>query len=444
VVVLTLFIGLLNLCVGYAIAVSLGYGPPSLFDAWEGLTFDPHQVSPTQPAQDTPAKRDDEAPDEHTEGQPEEQIDGAEETPPSDQTDEDGADSDESANEEIKMLDEKFVEASVLNFKVAMIKSGITLSNIDTTLRANGGEFNRETIRDCLNELQADCSAYMVEQDMAATRFRERIGELGELAAMGEDVEMTILEETAQIETSVSNLTHMDFETDLDAAGKRLLEEIHNLRTARHKLQDSQDVAFLAIARQEKRLDNVEDRLKNDPLTRMPNRIGLETTLDRWWKDGWHRTRGLCFMLFDIDRFGSVNEDYGSLCGDRIIFHIAQSIATESGEGSVVGRFSGQRFLVVLKDIDARGAAKKAEHIRLLIEQTAFTHSTGKIQLTLTGSVIKVDQGDMPEPLIERLEKAIDQARLSGPNQSYLHDGKNAKLIELPNLQAEPRTIKVS
>jgi len=387
---------------------------------------------------------DDEVPDEQTGTEPQEQIDESEEAPPSDEADENEVDSDEAADGEMEMLDEKFVEASVLNFKVAMIKSGITLSKIDTMLRAGGGEFGRETIRDCLNELQADCSAYMVEQDIAATRFRERIGELGELAAMGEDVEMTILEETAQIETSVSNLTHMDFETDLDAAGKRLLEEIHNLRTARHKLQDSQDTAFLAIARQEKRLDNVEDRLKNDALTRMPNRIGLETTLDRWWKDGWHRTRDLCAMLFDVDRFGNVNENYGSLCGDRIIYHIAQLIAAESGEDSLVGRFSGQRFLVVLKDVGPRTAARKAEQIRVSIEQTGFAHSTGKIQLTLTGSVTEVGQSDTPESLIERLEKTIHQARLSGPNQSYLHGGEKTKLIELSSLHVEPRTIKVS
>jgi len=36
-VFLTLVIAILNLCLGYALAVHLGYGPPSFFDAWEIL-----------------------------------------------------------------------------------------------------------------------------------------------------------------------------------------------------------------------------------------------------------------------------------------------------------------------------------------------------------------------------------------------------------------------
>lgn len=36
-VFLTLVIGLLNVCLGYALAVYLGYGPPGLPESWEAL-----------------------------------------------------------------------------------------------------------------------------------------------------------------------------------------------------------------------------------------------------------------------------------------------------------------------------------------------------------------------------------------------------------------------
>ena len=39
-VLLTLVIGLLNIGLGYALAVRYGYGPPSLMDAWEVLLAD--------------------------------------------------------------------------------------------------------------------------------------------------------------------------------------------------------------------------------------------------------------------------------------------------------------------------------------------------------------------------------------------------------------------
>ena len=54
-IILTLLVGVLNLCLGYVVAVRLGYGPPGLVDAWEVLLAN----RPTQPAavQDNIGKR---------------------------------------------------------------------------------------------------------------------------------------------------------------------------------------------------------------------------------------------------------------------------------------------------------------------------------------------------------------------------------------------------
>jgi hypothetical protein len=119
----------------------------------------------------------------------------------------------------------------------------------------------------------------LAEQSEAAEKFRARIGELGELASLGEEIEMTNLEQSAQVETTINNLEYMDFRSDPEAANQRLLEEIKNLRTARHKLRDNQEVAFLSIARYEKRIDKIEKQLFIDPLTKLRNRIGLEEAL---------------------------------------------------------------------------------------------------------------------------------------------------------------------
>jgi hypothetical protein len=48
VVVLTFVIGVLNVCLGYAIAVYMGYGPPSLPEAWQALTVQSRIPEPDQ------------------------------------------------------------------------------------------------------------------------------------------------------------------------------------------------------------------------------------------------------------------------------------------------------------------------------------------------------------------------------------------------------------
>jgi len=47
VVLLTLVIAVLNVCLGYAVGVYLGYGPPSLWDAWEALSLQRPALEPS-------------------------------------------------------------------------------------------------------------------------------------------------------------------------------------------------------------------------------------------------------------------------------------------------------------------------------------------------------------------------------------------------------------
>ena len=59
-ILLTLLIALVNLCLGYALAVRLGYGPPSLIDAWEILLADHPQsraiADPVPPTEENAAQ----------------------------------------------------------------------------------------------------------------------------------------------------------------------------------------------------------------------------------------------------------------------------------------------------------------------------------------------------------------------------------------------------
>ncbi|MHC4403583.1 MAG: hypothetical protein ACYTG0_28335 [Planctomycetota bacterium] len=50
---LTLLIGVFNLCLGYVVAVRLGFGPPSLMDTWEVLSAERPEAS--RPSHEAPA-----------------------------------------------------------------------------------------------------------------------------------------------------------------------------------------------------------------------------------------------------------------------------------------------------------------------------------------------------------------------------------------------------
>ena len=108
-----------------------------------------------------------------------------------------------------------------------------------------------------------------------------------------------------------------------------------------------------------------------------------------------------------------------------------------------MARFSGESFLVVMPDAGPRAATKTAELIRQSIQKTTFLRNEDEIYLTATGAVTEVTPEETITDLLERLEEALRQAKRSGPNVSFFHDGKAAQPVESPNLGAKEREISI-
>ncbi|NUQ65216.1 MAG: GGDEF domain-containing protein [Pirellulales bacterium] len=340
-------------------------------------------------------------------------------------------------------LAEKFVETSILKLNIAMMKSGKRAAEIDARLRAIRGRSDLDTVRRCVAELLEDCQTYLAEQSEAAERFRNRIGELGELKSLGEDIEMANLEQSAQIETTISNLKHMDFESDLEAANQRILGELNHLRVARHKLRDNQETAFLTISRYENRMDKIEKQLGNDPLTKVRNRIGLETTLWHWWQQNRQQAHRMSAAIFDLDGFGKVNEEHGPLVGDRILAHVAELARQQATAADLVGRFAGQQFLAVFADAGPRAAIKTAELVRQTIERTTFTHRGAKFQITATAGILEVAPTETHESFLAKLDAVLKHAKRSGPNRASFHNGREPEPVESPSFGAKYSEVAV-
>lgn len=432
-VVLTLIIAAVNIAVGYAAAVLLGFGPPTLRDAWTALVFarprtlDQADVVWLQKAASQSV-------DSLLDGLEEESV---ELQPHEEHYDEDIAEFFQPDQPEYWDLNEKYVETSILKLNVAMIKSGLRTQEIDMRLRAVAGRSDAETIRRCLEELKEDCETYLQQQREAAEKFTARISELGELRSLGEEIELANLEQSAQLETTLSNLQHMDFESDLEAANRRLLAEIHNLRIARHWLRDMQEAAFLAVARYEGRLQSIERQLWHDQLTRLRSRIGLEVALAEWWKQSRHQNRQLAGVLLDLDAFGKVNEKHGSLIGDRVLVHVAELLKKNTSPSDLVGRFTGESFLIMMADVGPRAAIKNAELLRQTLEKMIFRHEEETFHLTLTGAVVEVRPDDSDEGVVKRLQETLRDARRVGRNHIFFHNGRQSEPVEAPNLGAQ-------
>ncbi|HSW29698.1 MAG TPA: diguanylate cyclase [Longimicrobiales bacterium] len=124
----------------------------------------------------------------------------------------------------------------------------------------------------------------------------------------------------------------------------------------------TQGVAALAEALERDRRA-AERMAHTDPLTGLPNRREAERVLARGFEAA-RRGEDLSVVLFDLDRFKRVNDDYGHAVGDEVLREMAAALRRHTRGMDLAARFGGEEFLTVLPGSSAVIASAYAERIR--------------------------------------------------------------------------------
>jgi len=118
---------------------------------------------------------------------------------------------------------------------------------------------------------------------------------------------------------------------------------------------------------EEEALARVYDAAMRDGLTGMYNRKALDERLLAEWAFALRHVAPLSFVLMDIDGFKTINDKYGHLAGDEVIREISARLGRALRTEDVLGRYGGEEFVVVARDIALEQAAQLAERLRRTI-----------------------------------------------------------------------------
>ena len=72
-------------------------------------------------------------------------------------------------------------------------------------------------------------------------------------------------------------------------------------------------------------------------------------------------------ILLDLDWFKEINDKYGHEVGDRVLAEVAQALLQSLDEETIISRYGGEEFLIVLPDTKHDSAMIIAEQLRLSI-----------------------------------------------------------------------------
>lgn len=163
-------------------------------------------------------------------------------------------------------------------------------------------------------------------------------------------------------------------------------------------------------------LSELEDLSIRDSLTKVYNRRYLmdfiQTNIDRAYNYG----ATLSIAMFDIDHFKNLNDTYGHLVGDEVLKNLCAVIGRKTRSTDILSRYGGEEFIVVFPNATKETAYKRAEEIRVLVEDSILTKETTET-ITVSGGISEYIKGMTVEELIDVADKNLYVAKDSGRNQ---------------------------
>ncbi len=164
----------------------------------------------------------------------------------------------------------------------------------------------------------------------------------------------------------------------------------------------------------------LEELSIRDSLTNVYNRRYVYQVLESKFNRAKRYKRPFSCLLIDVDYFKKINDQHGHLFGDRVLVNLASVLLKTTRSTDIISRFGGEEFLVILPDIDMKGAVDFAERIRYAVSKLRIEDKEKNICTVLTVSIgisaFTVNTSGVTE-LINQADTALYEAKRLGRNR---------------------------
>jgi diguanylate cyclase (GGDEF)-like protein len=127
----------------------------------------------------------------------------------------------------------------------------------------------------------------------------------------------------------------------------------------------------------------------------------------------------LSLILFDLDHFKHLNDNYGHDAGDYVLKDMAEVIRSNGvRDKDVFARYGGEEFVILLPETNLKQSFEIAERLRKLIEDHPFIYEEKTLPVTASIGVADYRQGvNTGTDLFKRSDSAVYKAKEGGRNQ---------------------------
>jgi diguanylate cyclase (GGDEF)-like protein/PAS domain S-box-containing protein len=166
------------------------------------------------------------------------------------------------------------------------------------------------------------------------------------------------------------------------------------------------------------------DRLKQlalvDPVTEIRNRHFMEMSLQTILKEVNRYNWPMGLLFVDIDRFKRINDSYGHEAGDHILKAVAQTLVQSVRAFDIVGRWGGEEFVLIIRNITEKNLARLAEKLRVLVAKSFVTLAASQFGVTVSIGATTLTPEDTVESAIGRADALMYRSKTAGRNRVTL------------------------
>ena len=166
-------------------------------------------------------------------------------------------------------------------------------------------------------------------------------------------------------------------------------------------------------ANMKKRLE-FESKATKDKLTGLHNREYFNTKINTFIEEISKNDNKLGIIIYDIDKFKSINDTYGHNRGDVVLKQFAKISLNAISNNDLLVRWGGEEFIVATLVNDAKEVSTLAEEIRVAIENSYF-EEVEKVTASFGATIHETT--DTITDTINRADKLLYQAKKSGRNK---------------------------
>lgn len=127
----------------------------------------------------------------------------------------------------------------------------------------------------------------------------------------------------------------------------------------------------------------------------------------------------LSLIIFDLDHFKNLNDNFGHDAGDYVLAEMAELVRTHGvREMDIFARYGGEEFVILLPKTNLKQAFEIAERCRKLIENHHFLYDNKRLPVTASIGVADYRQGvTTGTELFKRADEAVYKSKEGGRNQ---------------------------